>query len=211
MTHNMKFNKKIEKVITNEHKKGNLKIIKVDKDDHNVTLGAIEFDLLDSDRKTVAHLITDVNGEAYIENIDTGTYTLKETKTKREYELCVDEDITVKWNETTEAIIENEKIKGKIKIVKIDKDHNEIKLAGVKFQIIDINNRIVEEVETDENGEALTSRLPLGEYKIKEISLGTNTQYFLNEQLYTVKIENSEISQLNIYNEHKKGKLGNNT
>ena len=119
----------------------------------------------------------------------------------------VDKDITVKWNETSETVIENEKIKGKIKIIKMDKDYNEIKLAGVKFQIIDNNNRIIEEIETDVNGEALTSRLPLGEYKIKEVSLGTNTEYILNEQLYTVKIENSEISQINIYNEHKKGKL----
>ncbi len=193
--------------IENLHKKGNLKIIKVDKDDHNITLGAIEFDLIDIYGNIVAHLITDVNGEAYIENIKTGTYTLKETKTKREYDLCVDENIVVKWNETSEIVIENEKKKGRIKVVKQDKEHNEIKLAGVKFQVINNNNRIIEEIETDSNGEAITSKLPIGEYKLREISLGNNTEYILDDNEYTVKIEDAQVSKINIYNEHKKGKI----
>ena len=207
---NVGFDEIIIKELTNKPKKGNLKIIKVDKDDNDITLGAIEFDLLNEDKEIVAHLKTDVNGEAYIENINIGNYILKETLTKKEYNLCVDENIIVNWNETSEIKIENEKKKGRIKVIKQDKDHNEIKLSGVEFEVIDSQNRIVEKIVTNENGEATTSRLVIGKYKVKEISLGTNKEYLLNNDdnnTVTVEVSNDEISNLVIENEHKKGTL----
>lgn len=204
---NTEYNKEVIKTITNIHKKGNLKITKVDKDDKTLTLGAIEFDLINEDGNTIAHLITDVNGEAYIENINIGKYTLKETKTKREYNLCENEDIIVEWNKTANVVIENEKQKGKIKVVKQDSEKNEIKLEGVKFQIYDINNKVVDEIITDKNGEAYSSKLLIGEYKVKEIDLGNNINYLLNDEIYNVKVENQMISELVVENEHKKGNL----
>lgn len=75
--------------------------------------------------------------------------------------------------------IENEKKKGQIRIIKVDADHNEVRLEGVEFQIIDKNNHIIETIKTNSNGEAVTSRIPIGNYKIKEISLGTNEEYIL--------------------------------
>lgn len=201
------YNEVINKNLTNEHKKGNLKIIKVDKDDHDTTLGGIEFELINEANEVVANLTTDADGEAYIENINTGNYTLKETRTKKEYNLCVDEDIVVKWNKTSEIVIENEKKKGQIKVIKEDADHHQIKLSGIEFEVIDKNNRIVEKIVTDKNGEAITSRLPIGEYKIKETSLGNNTEYILNDKIYTLTVEDDKILDLHIENEHKKGKL----
>ena len=197
----------ITKELTNKHKKGNLKILKVDKDDNDITLGAIEFDLLNEDKEIVAHLKTDVDGVAYIENINIGNYVLKETLTKKEYNLCVDEDILVKWNETSEVIIENEKKKGQIRVIKQDKDHNEIKLSGVEFEVLDNKNRIVEKLVTDKNGEAVTSRLVIGKYKIKEVSLGTNNEYLLNDEVYTVDVTDNAVTDLHIENEHQKGKV----
>lgn len=204
---NTEYNKEVIKTITNIHKKGNLKITKVDKDDKTLTLGAIEFDLINEDGNTIAHLITDVNGETYIENINIGKYTLKETKTKREYNLCENEDIIVEWNKTADVVIENEKQKGKIKVIKQDSEKNEIKLEGVKFQIYDINNKVVDEIITDKNGEAYSSKLLIGEYKVKEIDLGKNVNYLLNNEIYNVKVENEKITELVVENEHKKGNL----
>ena len=196
-----------EIVIENYHQKGNLKITKVDKDDKTITLGAIEFDLIDENGNVISHLVTDVNGEVYLENINTGSYTLKETKTKREYNLCENTDIVVEWNKTSEIVIENEKKKGQIKIIKQDADKDDIKLEGVKFQIIDINNKVVEEIVTDKYGEAFSAKLLIGEYKIKEIDLGNNTNYLLNNEIYTVKVENQSVTELIVENEHKKGSL----
>ena len=196
-----------EIVIENIHKKGNLKITKVDKDDKTITLGAIEFDLIDENQNVIAHLITDVNGEAYIENVNTGTYTLKETLTKKEYNLCENKDIVVEWNKTTDMVIENEKKKGQIEVIKQDKEKPEIKLEGVKFQILDINNKVVEEIITDDNGKAISSKLLIGEYKVKEVDLGNNTNYLLDDKTYTLQVENEKVTELLVENEHQKGNL----
>lgn len=204
---NVEYNKTTTVNISNIHKKGNLKIIKVDKDDNDLTLGAVEFDLIDSSGKVVKHLITDVNGVAEANNINTGNYTLKETLTKKEYNLAVDQDVVVNWNETMEIKIENEKKKGQIKIIKVDADYSELKLEGVEFQIIDKNNHIIETIKTNSNGEAITSRIPIGDYKIKEVSLGTNEEYILNDEVKTITVEEDKIKTIQFENEHKKGNL----
>ncbi len=194
-------------VMKNIHKKGNLKITKVDKDDITITLGAIEFDLMDKNGEMVAHLITDVNGEAHIENINTGAYTIKETVTKKEYNLCENKDITVEWNTTTDIVIENEKKKGQIQIIKQDAEKEEIKLEGVKFEILDVNNKVVDEIVTDINGKAISSKLVIGEYTVREKELGNNTNYLIDDDIYTIQIKNEKVTELVVKNEHKKGTL----
>ena len=139
-------------------KVGSLKITKVDKDDNLTVLEGVEFDLIDSNNKVIVHLVTDKNGEAFINNINIGKYTLKETKTKENYNLCIDNNIEVKWNETSEIKIENEKKKGQIKIIKEDAENSNIKLAGIEFQIIDSNSNVVDKVVTDSKGIALRGR-----------------------------------------------------
>lgn len=203
----IEYGETVNKEITNKHKKGNLKILKVDKDDNTITLDAIEFDLIDENKEIVAHIKTDENGQAEIKDINTGNYTLKETKTKKEYNLCVDKDIVVKWNETTEVTIENEKKKGQIKVIKLDKDNNEIKLKGVEFEVFNNKDKVVEKLVTDEKGEAMTSRLPIGEYKIREVSLGKNFDYILSDEIYTVDVTDKITKELKIENERKKGKI----
>lgn len=193
--------------LTNKHKKGNLRIVKVDKDDNDLTLGAVEFDLINSSGKVVKHLVTDVNGVAEVKNINTGNYTLRETLTKKEYNLAVDQNVVINWNETMELKVENEKKKGQIKIIKVDADYNEVKLEGVEFQIIDKNNHIIETIKTNSDGEAVTSRIPIGDYKIKEASLGTNKEYILNDEIKTITVEEDKIKTIQFENEHKKGNL----
>ena len=204
---NLEWNKTSTVTFENMHKKGNLRIIKVDKDDNDLTLGAVEFDLIDFKGDIIKHLVTDVNGVAEVRNINTGNYTLRETLTKKEYNLAVDQDVTVNWNETMEFKIENEKKKGQIKIIKVDADYNETKLEGVEFQIIDKNNHVIETIITNSEGEAVTSRIPIGNYKIKEISLGTNEEYILNDEIHTIVVEEDKIKTIQFENEHKKGIL----
>lgn len=47
------YNKITEKTLTNEHKKGNLKIYKVDKDNNKIALGNVDFDLYSEEFKKV--------------------------------------------------------------------------------------------------------------------------------------------------------------
>lgn len=201
----LEWNKTASITFENMHKKGNLKIVKVDKDDNDITLGAVEFDLIDSNGNIVKHLITNVNGVAETKNINTGNYTLRETLTKKEYNLAVDQNVVVNWNKTMEYKVENEKRKGQIKIIKVDLEHNETKLSGVEFQIIDKDNHIIETIKTDSNGEAITSRIPIGEYKLKEIK--TDNMHILNDEVFKVNVKTDIVSRLNITNERIKGQI----
>lgn len=101
--------------------------------------------------------------------------------------------------------VENEKKKGQIKIIKVDADYNEVKLEGVEFQIIDKNNHIIETIKTNSNGEAVTSRIPIGEYRLKEIK--TDNMHILNENIIKVDVSTDIISRLDITNERIKGQI----
>ena len=194
--------------ITNEHKKGNVKITKVDKDDHDTKLGAVEFDVYSYEfDKVISHITTDVNGEITIPNLRTGKYQLRETKTNDFYKLAEPVDFEIKDKETTDVVVENEKKKGQVKIIKVDLDNNEIKLQGVKFNVYDKNGKLVDTLTTDENGEAVSSKLPLmyNPYTVKEVETGM--LYELNETPQTIELEEDQIKDLTFENERKKGQL----
>lgn len=193
--------------LTNEHKKGNLKIIKVDKDDHSITLDGVEFELRDLEGNLVKKLVTNSYGIAEAKGLNTGKYILKEVSTKKEYQLTIDQNVTIEWDKTIELTVENEKRKGQIKVVKVDSENNEIKLEGVEFQIIDKDGNVVETIKTNRNGEAVTSKLPIGDYKIKETNLGTNQEYILDDEEKTITIEENKINTITIQNKLKKGNL----
>ena len=191
--------------VSNHRQKGTISIEKVDQDDNNTKLEGVEFDIIDASGKIIDHVVTDANGKAST-TVNTGNYIVRETKTKQEYSIGVDKSVTVNWNETAELKIENEKKKGKIKIIKQDKDDNSVRLAGVKFEILNEEDECVEKLETDENGEALSEDLVIGDYYIKEIE--TNKWYILDEKIYEAAIkENNEIVKLDIVNKSKDPKV----
>ena len=79
-----------------------------------------------------------------------------------EYKLS--EDLiyfNINCNETTFLEVTNEKIKGKLKIIKVDKADKNKRLEGVKFDIYDENSNLLETLVTDKNGEAYSSLLPV--------------------------------------------------
>ena len=187
------------------HKKGNLKIYKVDKDDNDLTLGAVEFDLIDSNGNIVKHLITDVNGIAEVKNVNIGNYTLRETLTKKEYNLAIDQNVVINWNETMQYKVENEKKKGQIEVYKLDAEDKEIKLEGVEFQVINSDKEVVETIVTNKDGYAITSRIPIGEYILKETK--TDNMHILNKDIIKVDVTTDITSKLEITNERIKGQI----
>lgn len=201
--------KTTEVVVENLHKKGNVKIYKVDKDNHKITLGNVKFDLYSEEfGKVVGTYTTDVNGEIYIENLRTGNYKLIEKETNKWYNLAENTDIKIEWDLTINTVIENELKKGQVKVVKIDKDNNEVKLKGVKFQVLDSKGNILETITTDSNGEALTSRYSVRDYDsltLKEVE--TNEFYVLNEEPQTVVLEANQIKTITFENELKKAQI----
>lgn len=195
-----------EMTIYNKHKKGNLKVIKNDKDNSDIKLDGVEFDLLDKEGNVVKHFVTNEKGEAVIEGINTGEYTLKETKTKEEYKISLEnKDVTIKWNEESVITISNEKKKGQIEVVKVDGENNSIKLKEVEFEVLDSNDNVIEKIKTDENGIAKTSLLPIGTYFLKEIS--TDDKHILNDKKIETIVKEDVTTSVIVENERIKGQI----
>lgn len=195
--------------ITNKHKEGNLKITKVDKDNHNVAIGGVVFDLFSKEyNRVIGTYTTNVNGEITVNNLRIGDYSLIEKSTNEWYNLADNTDVKVEWNTTKNQTIENELKKGQIRIIKVDKDNNAVKLAGVKFNVLDEKNRVLETVITDSNGEALTSRYPIRDYsKLKIQECETLWNYELNNEIKTIELKEEQISNITFENELKKGQV----
>lgn len=180
--------------------KSKLTIIKVD-DETNKPLEAVKFKITYSDG-TTKEISTNKNGKIEIDDLIPGEITIKEIETIGKYRLNRDEiKVNLKYEEEKEIIIKNELQKGGIKVIKVDKENNEIRLKKVKFQLKDENNNVITEGNTDENGELLFENLIIGKYKIIEIE--TNSEYNLLEKEFDVIVLDNEIKELKIENEKK--------
>lgn len=193
----------------NEKKKGNLEILKVDKDNNKIGIGNVEFDLYSEElQKVIGTYKTNVNGEIKVNNLRVGSYKLIEKLTNKWYNLAEDKTVEIKWNTTQKETVENELKKGQIKVIKVDKDNNEVKLAGVKFNVIDEKGNVLETITTNENGEATTSKYPIRDYEkltLKETE--TLEEYVLSEETQTVVLEENEIKTITFENEVKKAQI----
>ena len=186
----------------NSHKKGKISIEKVDKDDNTINLEGVEFDIIDENGNIIQHLITDSQGKASA-TVNTGNYIIRETKTKEEYKICEDKNVTINWNEKLELKIENEKKKGQIKVIKQDKDDPNTKIEGVEFEILDDEGKLVGLLKTNELGEAISSKLPIGNYYIRETK--TLENYILNTEEVHVMVEDEGVAEIIMENEKIKG------
>jgi len=207
-TVDVSYNKTSTIDIENKHKKGNLTVYKVDKDNNNITLENVGFELYSEDSKLVGTYYTDENGKIEIKDLKTGNYRMKEISTNEWYNLSEDTDLQIKWNETTETTIEDELKKGQIRIIKVDKDNHEVKLKNVVFEVLDSNNNVLEKIVTNEEGEALTKEYTLRDYgriRLKEVE--TNELYELNNEIKEIVLEENQIKDIVFENEKIKGKV----
>lgn len=195
--------------VTNDIKRGSLKVIKVDADNNEVTIEGVEFDLIDEKtNEVIANVVTSTDGTAIIDNLRIDTsYALIEKNTDFKYKLNEEAitNIKIEADKITELQVENELKKGQVKIIKIDKDDNEVRLEGVVFEILDENMDVIEEIITDENGEAISSKLPCieKEYFIREKV--TKETYVLSNEIKKIVLEEDKISNLTFENEKIKG------
>ena len=205
---NVSYNKTVEKTIENKPKKGNLIINKVDKDNNQIALGNVEFELYDENKKLVGKFSTDNNGKIEIEGLRIGKYLLKETSTNQWYNLAEDTEIEVKWNATSEKTIENELKKSQIKIIKVDKDNNKLKIPGVVFEVQDVEGNVLEQITTDEEGVAYTKKYPKRDYqKLRLHEIRTDEMYVLDDEIKEIELEENKITEVTFENEKIKGEI----
>ena len=205
----VEYNKKSTIDIENKHKTGNLEVYKVDKDNNVLTLGNVEFELYNQKSgEKVGTYYTDANGKIEIENLRIGNYILKETKTNQWYNLAAEQNLQINWDETTNLTVENELKKGQIKVIKVDKENNEVKIPNVKFEVLDKDGNVLEIITTDANGEALTNAYTLRDYgTIRLHEIETDEKYELNEEIKEVVLEENQIKDIVFENEKIKGNI----
>lgn len=196
-------NQVVEQTVTDKKIYGVLKIQKVDEDDKPIA--DVKFEIINEENKIVATVTTDVNGIAIVENLPVGKYKYREVDTPYLYVLDEKEynfEITSEKREEIAKVV-NQRAKGILKIVKIDKD-SKVAIANAKFNVIDkSNNDIVDAIVTDENGVARTKALPTGEYMYQEVEVPDD--YIIDDKTYDVKIKkNNEMVEKKVSNEHKK-------
>ena len=175
-----------------------LDLLKVDAETGKPMEG-VKFKLLDSQKREIGVFTTNKNGRITLTGLDGGTTVYwQEVETLDGYEL--DETlhkVSLQWGKTSKITIENEKIYGRLEILKVAADGSALakvdagdSLAGAVFEIYNAKGKLVDRITTDENGRAVTKKLPVGEYTGKEV---TAPKFFLlNDQTFSFKIKKQD-------------------
>ncbi|CEK40065.1 SpaA isopeptide-forming pilin-related protein [Paraclostridium sordellii] len=206
--------KTIEVTVKNRIIKGKIAVEKSDSELEDLKLQGVEFEISNEEGNVVDKLVTDEKGKATSKLLNYGKYFLKETKTlpthilnPKIYEVNITEDGKVYTYD-----IKNDVIKGKVQIVKVDKENEEVPVKGAIFDVIATNvfgvktGTVVDTVTTDKNGFAFTKDLRAGDYKIIETKAPEG--YWHSEKEYHVSItENGKVEVKYISNKPIQAKL----
>jgi len=205
----------IESQFDIEYKTMNITLNKIDKDTKKGIKGVtFKFETLDG--KELGKYVTGENGVIQLD-VQKDLELFKEQKIKVT-EIAVPDNyyidkencsqiIDVKWGENTTIEFQNEKIKGKIKVLKLSSNDNKYTsllknslLKDVEFEVLDINSKVVDRIKTNENGIAITKDLLKGKYYIKEVKQAK--YYLLNNEVYEIEILNhNDIIEQKILND----------
>lgn len=119
------------------------------------------------------NLITDENGQIQINGLDWGSYYFEELKAPNGYELNKDKVSFVINSKNAEYPVsvyaKNERTQGRIRLTKIQKNNESIKLPGAVYSLYDSNGTLIRDnIITDVNGEAMIENLSWNSYYLQE-------------------------------------------
>ncbi len=195
--------KAYEFAVSNAPTKGGIRLTKTDSET-GAFLAGVQFNIYQGDT-LIATMTTDENGVATCDNLDKGTYLVKEDALPEGYsgELVVLE-ATVQSDAVTELHAVNCKSKSQIRIIKTDDLTGEA-VSGAAFTVTDgVGN--VFTITTDEKGEAITDWLPYGVYTVTETK--TPEHYVTSDWSETVAAyENGVTYTFEVSNTPTKGYL----
>ena len=142
----------------------------------------VKFLLYDANKNPIGEYTTDQNGYIYIDEAlaeGKGRFYIRELEAAEGYEL--DEEyktVYVQPGHTIEIEWENVPITGQIQIYKYAEEYNPVTgtpagtpLEGAVFEIVqERSGKVVDYITTDARGVAASRPLPLGRYKIQEVT-----------------------------------------
>ncbi|MGE7889511.1 VaFE repeat-containing surface-anchored protein [Bacillus cereus] len=178
---------------------GSLKIKKVG-ENGEVLAGAV-FEVFNANNESVGKITTGADGTAELNNLQIGTYTVKEIKAPIGY-VSGDKSqtIEVKTGETGAVQVVNNKVKGNIEIKKLS--DSGMVLPNVEFTVFTEDGKEVKQIVTKENGIANVEGLTYGKYYFLETKtpngyIGNKTKYPFeikeHNQTLTFTVENTEV------------------
>ncbi|MFC9446541.1 SpaA isopeptide-forming pilin-related protein [Bacillus cereus] len=204
--HNFKFNWQH----WNKSSTGKVKIKKVDSNNDNKKLAGAKFQIEDAKGKVVGELVTNEEGEVISKELPIGNYTLVEVEAPKGYELLKDKvAVKVEKEAVVEIKIGNKKLPdpmGKMRLVKVDTGDKNKKLAGAKFHIEDAKGKVVGELVTNEEGEAISKELLIGNYTLVEVEAPKG--YELLKDKVAVKVEKEAVVEIKIGNKKLPDPIG---
>lgn len=148
------------------------------KSSDGILLKGTVFELLNSAGSVIATATTNAKGVATFSNLQPGTYTVREKMASQGYKLAsASQSVSVVAGVTAKATFTNNRISGRIRIVKKD-SVTEKPLPGAVFTVTRLSGpesdnasdigKVVATITTNAQGIAETGLLPWGEYKIIE-------------------------------------------
>ena len=147
---------------------------------------------------------TDENGQISLKNIPVGkSFYLIEKESAEGYLLKSEKEYFMieNDNQVIEINMVNEKIKSILKIIKLDEENN--LLSGIKFGIYDLEDNLIVEKITGEDG-LIEIELEYGKYYFKELSTLENLVLKEDKTFFEVK-EDGAIIENTIVNEFIEG------
>ena len=185
--------------------KGRIKIIKQDSETNTCKplgegiLSGAKYQIIDINNNVVDTIIINNDCTGTSKELPYGKYKVKEIEASKGYKIdnniydvSIDSD-NLEINVTSREEI----IKGKIKIIKQDSETNTCKplgegiLSGAKYQIIDINNNVVDTITINNDCTSTSKELPYGKYKVKEIEASKG--YKIDTNIYDVFIDSDNL------------------
>ena len=170
----------------------------------------VKFLLYDANKNPIGEFTTDQNGYIYIDEAlaeGKGRFYIRELEAAEGYTL--DEEyktVYVQPGKTIEIEWENTPITGQIQIYKYAEEYNPVTgtpagtpLEGATFEIVqERSGRVVDYITTDARGVAASRPLPLGRYKIQEVTAPAYWQ--VDPTVHDVTLEYSgQIIKLSAY------------
>ena len=154
----------------------------------------VSFLLYDSGNNPIAQETSDDRGYVRFENLTAGRYYLRELENEGYIPDTQKKTVYVKSGETTEIEWQNTPITGQIQITKRSADYNPTNglpagtlLEGAVFEITDKAGNVVDTIRTNNRGLAVSKRLPLSRYFVREVKAPEH--YGISEKELTVYLE----------------------
>ena len=197
---------------------GQIKITKIDSEtgttnpQGQATLTGAKYNVIDSNGKVISTLIIGDDNTAITEQLPQGTYKIKEVSPSTGYYL--DDTVyttIINSSDIVNVTVKEDVIKSKIKVNKIDSETKTCKangmasLVGAVYEVFDNNNKLVDTITIGEDCTATSKDLPYGKYTVKEKT--SSTGYYLDENTYSVNINDGNVKAVTSIEKVIKGRI----